>query len=302
MISYLRHADIDLAAWDRRMASCANASWYGLSSTLNAVAPGWDALLDEGTGAQMPLPWRMKYGVRYLYQPFLIQHLGPFSPRPGGGDGARFLDAIPKRFRYADINMLGSAIAGAAGFHTEQRVNHVLRLGGPVEALRAGYSVNHRRSLRKAEQLGVAVERGVASGHVIDLLEGSEQFTRWGIDGAQRAAMRRVLAVTEETGTGFGRMVFGEGEPVAAAWFVRGNGRVIFLKGLGSAKGRDLRAMHALVDDVIAEYASSGELLDLAGGNDPQLARFYSGFGAEPVLYLRALMNRLPPLIRRMKP
>ncbi|MEO5584652.1 MAG: hypothetical protein ABIQ75_04270, partial [Flavobacteriales bacterium] len=70
MISYLRHTDIDLAAWDRRMAACANASWYGLSATLDAAAPGWDALLDEATGAQMPLPWRMKYGVRYLYQPF----------------------------------------------------------------------------------------------------------------------------------------------------------------------------------------------------------------------------------------
>lgn len=302
MISYLRHADIDFAAWDRRMAACANASWYGLSATLNAAAPGWDALLDEATGAQMPLPWRMKYGVRYLYQPFLIQHLGPFAPVPEQDEAARFLHALPKRFRYADIYMLGANIAGVAGLRTEERTNHVLRINGPVEALRAGYSVNHRRSLRKAEQLGVMVERGVSSGRVIGFLEGSEQFVHWGIDAAQRATMQRILMTTEEAGTGFGRVVSNEGELVAAAWFVQENGRIIFLKGMGSAKGRDLRAMHALVDDVIAEHASSGAVLDFAGGNDPQLARFYSGFGADPVLYLRALMNRLPPLIRRMKP
>ena len=152
------------------------------------------------------------------------------------------------------------------------------------------------------EQLGVVVERGVGSGRAIDFLEGSEQFTRWGIDAVQRATMRRVLVASEETGTGFGRMVTGDGGPVAAAWFVRSGGSIIFLKGMASANGRDLRAMHALIDDVISEHASSGMLLDFAGGNDPQLARFYSGFGAAPVLYLRALMNRLPPLIRLMKP
>ncbi len=302
MISYLRHTDIDLAAWDRRMAACANASWYGLSATLDAAAPGWDALLDEATGAQMPLPWRMKYGVRYLYQPFLIQHLGPFSPHPDADAAARFLRGVPKRFRYADIYLLGAPFPGFAGLRTEERTNHELRLRGPLEVLHAGYSANHRRSLRKAEQLDVVVERGAGSGRVIDFLEGSEQFALWGIDSAQRATMRRVLVTTEEAGTGFGRVVSNNGELVAAAWFVRESGRIIFLKGMGSAKGRDLRAMHALVDDVIAEHASSGAVLDFAGGNDPQLARFYSGFGAEPVLYLRALMNRLPPLIRRMKP
>ncbi len=301
MINYLRHADIDLAAWDRRMAACTNAAWYGLSATMEAAAPGWDALVDEATGAQMPLPWRMKYGVRYLYQPFLIQHLGPFSPEPGEDDAARFLHALPKRFRYADIYMLGAAISGVAGLRTEERTNHVLRMDGPVEALRASYSVNHRRSLRKAEQFGVVVERGVSSVRVIDFLEGSEQFTRWGIDTVQRETMRRVLVASEEAGTGFGRMVTSDDGPVAAAWFVRVGGRIIFLKGMGSAKGRDLRAMHALIDDVVSEHAFSGAFLDFAGGNDHQLARFYSGFGAAPVLYLRALMNRLPPLIRLMR-
>lgn len=302
MITYLRHADIDTAAWDRRMAACSNASWYGLRDTLDAATPGWDALVDEATGAQMPLPWRMKYGIRYLYQPFLIQHLGPFSPKPGKDDAARFLRALPKRFRYADIYVLGAGITGVADVRAEERTNHVLHLNGPVEALRKSYSVNHRRSLRKAEQLGVVVERNVDSGRVIAFLESSEQFKRWGIDAAQRSTMRRVLEATEEAGTGFGRMVSDNGEGAAAAWFVREGGRIIFLKGMGSAKGRDLRAMHALIDDVISESASTGMLLDFAGGNDPQLARFYSGFGAGPVLYSRALMNRLPPLIRQMKP
>jgi hypothetical protein len=302
MIVHLLHAQIDPVEWDRRMGDCRNASWYGLSSTLNAAAPGWNALVDEATGSRMPLPWRRKYGIRYLYQPFLVQHLGPYAPVPSAGDATRFLRAIPAHYRYADIHLLGTEVPSIPHVRTEERTNHLLRLDAPLESLREGYSANHRRSLRKAEKLGASVQRNVGSAAVIGLIEGSEQFVHWGVDAAQRATMRRVIQATEEAGNGFGRMVVSGGEPVAGAWFVRGTDRIIFLKGIGSQRGRELRAMHALIDDVILEFAASGMVFDLAGGNDPQLARFYSGFGAEPALYLRALMNRLPPLFRRMKP
>ena len=302
MITWMQHADIDMAAWDSRLEACANASWYGSSSTLEAAAPQWDALVDEETGAQMPLPWRRKFGIRYLFQPFLIQHLGPFSPKPSPQEASSFLQALPEPYRYADIQLGSSAGPAVPGVRTEERTNLVLHLDHAAEVIRASYSTNHRRSLRKAEQIGIQVEADVGSDEVVMFLERSEQFQRWGINAAQRATLRRLLRTTEMEGTGFGRMVRDEGTPVAAAWFARFGSRIIFLKGMSSERGRELRAMHALIDNVVAEHAGSGMVLDFAGGNDPQLARFYSGFGAGSVVYLRALMNRLPPLIRRMKP
>ncbi len=303
MIVHLRHRDIDPVAWDQRLGACPNASWYGLSKTLEAAAPSsWDALVDEETGEQMPLPWRRKYGVHYLYQPFMIQHSGPYSPEDPSIAAGRFLRALPMHFRYADINLLAAGVTGIPQLRTEPRTNHVLQLNKPVDVLRNGYSTNHRRSLRKAEGADVSLERNVSGQRVLEVIEGSEQFIRWKVDTAGRDTMRRLVRATEADGTGWGRMISSNGEPVAAGWFVRSHDRIIFLKGIGTEKGRELRAMHLLIDDVIAEFASSGMAFDLAGGNDPQLARFYSGFGAEPVLYLRALMNRLPPLIRLMKP
>lgn len=302
MIVHLRHDEVDPAAWDRRLAASANASWYGTRAALDAASPGWNALVDEDSGAQMPLPWRMKYGVRYLFQPFMLQHLGPFSRNPSPEETGRFLEALSALYRYADICVQGAASVPVPGVRTEVRTNHVLALPADVADVRAGYSLNHRRSVQKAGRLGVAVERGVPADRVGAFIEASEQFARWGVDAAQRAGMRKILAMTGADGTGFGRMVSGGGTPLAAGWFVRGPRQVIFLKGVSSRQGRELRAMHALIDDVAAEFASAVPELDLAGGHDPQLARFYSGFGAVPVFYLRALVNRLPPLIRRLKP
>lgn len=302
MIQWLRHHEIDPTKWDHGLAQCSNASWYGLFSTLEATAPGWDALVNTETGSRMPLTHRSKFGINYLFQPFLVQHLGPYMPAPDARQAAQFVRAIPSRYRYADINLAIRELPHFRHQHTVQRVNHVLRLDRPLDAMRSGYSVNHGRSVRKAQQLRVQVENRVGSGEVASFLEGSAQFKAWRVDRAGRNAMRRVLAETEAAGTGFGLMARNGQNPVAAGWFVHYGDRLIFLKGLATPDGRNMRAMHALIDHVIAEHAATGVVLDFAGGNDPQLARFYSGFGAEPVVYLRALMNRLPALVRWLKP
>lgn len=302
MIVHLLHHQIDPQAWDRRLAASANASWYGSRAALDAAAPGWNALVDEDTGAQMPLPWRRKYGIRYLYQPFMLQHLGPYAPAPSDGDARRFLQALPRFYRYADICVQGSQAWAERKLRTSERTDHVLSLDADADVLRSNYSTNHRRSLRRAQRAGVLVGRNVKADEVAAYIEGSGQFERWRVNAAQHATMHRIMAATEADGSGFGRVAQHDGQAVAAGWFVKGSREVIFLKGISGPEGRELRAMHALMDDVITEFATSGLIFDLAGGNDPRLGRFYSGFGARPVLYLRALMNHLPPLVRRLKP
>lgn len=302
MITFLEHRQIDQAAWDLRLDASVQPSWYGRSTVLNAAAPGWSALVDGDTGAQMPLPGRRRYGIHYLFQPFLLQHIGPFGPGGGPALAAQFLRALPRHFRYADIQLQVAELPQLPHWRTEQRQNHVLRLDQPAETLRAAYGTNHKRNLRKAAQLGVEAVSGAGSGQVIAALELSDQFRRWGLHRADITAMHRVLQASELDGTGFGCIVHSAQGPAAAAWFVRHGGSLLFLKGAATAAGRDLRAMYALIDHVVGQHAGSGLLLDFAGGNDPGLARFYTGFGARPVFYLRALMNRLPPVVRLLKP
>jgi hypothetical protein len=302
MIRHLHHADIDKVAWDRRLSASANALWYGHSATLDAASPGWDALIDDETGEQMPIPWRRKYGIRYAYQPFMLQQLGPFAPDPADSDPLRFLHAWPREFRFADINVRWTAHRPALPATTiTERTNHELCLDRPIGEMRKGYGQNHRRSLRKAMGSMARSDGAVSTEEFIGFLEGSEQFARWGVRAPECEAMRRILYVADAEGVGFKKAVRYGDRLVAAGYFVKWHGRIIFLKGLSTAQGRELRAMHTLIDSVVEQYAGSGLFLDLAGGNDPQLARFYSGFGAAPVLDLRALMNRLPPLVRQLK-
>lgn len=298
MMEHLTHDQIDMAQWDLAIGAAKNSGWYGTSTALQAAAPGWEALRDTRTGTLFPLVWRRKFGIRYLHQPFMLQHAGPFNGR--GDSTGEILRSIPADFRYVDICLDLAVPPEVSGFRFEQRINHVLALEGAGSKLRAGFSVNHRRNVRKAARSGVRI-RSARPQEVGPFIVGSPQFAKWRAGGRARAGMERILDYTGRDGSGFGRMAMLDGRPVAAGWFVQYQDRMIFLKGVALQEGRTVGAMHLLLDSVMHEMAQTCAVFDFAGGNDPELARFYSGFGARQVLYLRALMNRLPPLIRHMK-
>ncbi|HEY0979110.1 MAG TPA: GNAT family N-acetyltransferase [Flavobacteriales bacterium] len=300
MIRHVRHSDIDKAAWDRDLLRCSNALWYGTSAVLDAAAEVWDALIDAESGARLVLPRRRKFGITYAYQPFLIQQLGPFAPSADPEAPTRFIAALPSVFRYADIALCPGHGTALPAVRFDEFTNVELSLGASLTELRAAYSENHRRNLRKADRSGIGVEH-LRMDDLKTFLHGSEQFKRWGIDGRQLRVMDRVFAVAERMDVAVVRGVRHQGRVVAGGLFIRWGGRLIFLKGLSSAAGREVGAMQALIDGVIAEHAGHALVLDFAGSNDPDLARFYLGFGGERSVYLRALVNRLPPLLRLIK-
>jgi hypothetical protein len=291
MIRYVPHSGIDMAAWDARLERCANKLWYGSSWTLSAAAPGWDALIDDEADAQMALPWRRKFGITYAYQPFLLQQLGPFASRPSPADTARFIAALPGKFRFADIYLCPGT--PAPPLLTEQQ-NITFNLRETIDALRKRYSENHRRTMKRTDAAAAGWDGHVPLSGITAFFIASDQFKRWGIKPDQVRTLIHVLVAAEERGHGFGCGVRWNGTLVCAAFFIRWGGRLIFLKGLANEQGRTLHAMHYLIDRVIADHTGQDLLFDFAGTNDPDLSRFYMGFGGERSVYLRALVNKLP--------
>src|ERR1700692_3437990 len=86
MIHYLKHNAIDKRRWDEAIDRAFNGMIYAKSWYLDIVSPQWDALVSDDYRAVMPLTWRRKFGVYYLYQPFFTQQLGVFTtPLPPEG-------------------------------------------------------------------------------------------------------------------------------------------------------------------------------------------------------------------------
>ena len=300
MIRYLRHAEIDKGWWDHRVMVSDTPLWYALSSVLDAAAPGWDALVDEDTGAVMPLVHRRKWGVRYLFQPFAVQRLGVFGT---GGDAARlgaFLHAVPRHFRLWDIHLQDMDRTGCPpDVWLGERTNMELPLSPGLAELRAAYGESHRRGLRKWAEEGEV--RPMGEMEFMTVMEQAPQLEQWGVTATQLATLDRLVRLGMASGHMALRGLWRSGSWLAVGSFVTWGGRTIFLKGLSTKAGRSVFALHRVMDAAIEEAVGTSAVMDMAGGHAHELRRFYAGFGARPTLYLHAKANRLPHFLRWYK-
>jgi hypothetical protein len=300
MIRHLRHADIDRTEWDRRLLACRNALWYARSEVLNSASPGWEALIDDATGALMPLTWRRKYGMRYLFQPFGLQQLGVFAPTViDEAMASRFISAIPASFRWMDICLNADMpLAPDGSRDMTPCTNHVLDLADDMAVMRKQFVTNHVRNLKTPAPHIVTAQVDETA----DFLERSIRARFPSTDERGLRSLRRLLqqafseALLEIPATRDA-----QGALMAAVVFITWQGRTILLKSAATAEGRESNAMFHLVDHGIGSHIGRSRVLDFAGGRDPGMARFYAGFGARPSTYFRLRRNTLPFPLRLFK-
>ena len=99
-IKYLPREAIDDTKWDACIDNAGNGLIYAYSFYLDTMADNWDALVLNDYEAVMPLTWKKKYGIYYLYQSFLVAQSGLFGEMIDAKLQDSFLKAIPGKFRY----------------------------------------------------------------------------------------------------------------------------------------------------------------------------------------------------------
>ena len=129
-IKYLQNSEIDRKKWDRCIATSLQQLPYAYSWYLDAAAENWDAIVINNYEAVFPLPWKKKWGVRYVYPPFFIQQLGLFSRTP---QDSFVIDTVlkeaAKHFKFIEL-YLNFADAPSAAFAVRQ--NFELNLNSPI--------------------------------------------------------------------------------------------------------------------------------------------------------------------------
>ena len=92
-----------------------------------------------------------------------------------------------------------------------------------------------------------------------------------------------------------------DGELLASAHFAVYENTRVFLFSSISVKGKQQRAMFYLLDRFIYRYQKSNLILDFSGSNDPELGRFYKGFGSDKTIYYKLIKNKLPFFLKWFK-
>ena len=162
-IKCVTYQQIDKQKWDGCIDKAVNGLVYAYSFYLDEMADNWDALILNDYEAVMPLTWRKKYGIHYLYQPFFCASLGIFTEQKITDElTAKFLQAVPAKFKYWDISLNHGNNFLLPGFGMYERMNYVLNLQPGYETLFANFKTNIKRNIKKAEELGCIVEKNIS--------------------------------------------------------------------------------------------------------------------------------------------
>lgn len=303
MIVYLQRNKIDIKKWDQAIDQAANGLVYAYSWYLDIVCNGdWDALVDEDYNWVMPLPWRKRFGIKYIYQPFCTPQLGVFGKSlPNDSCVQQFQDAIPNSFKLIDQKVNRAHASHLVAFKSEHN-SYYLDLRGTYEEIQKGYNTHTGRSLRKAKKQVLDIRSDISPKEVLFLFKNNKGLELKDISDHDYSLLLSVLekSATELECSSLG--VFNDrNECIAAACFVFSHQNIYFLLSAVNEEGKEKRAMYFLLDQFFSQHHSKGLIFDFEGSDIPGLARFYSGFGAVPKSYKRIYQNKLPAIIKWFK-
>jgi hypothetical protein len=297
-IYYLQNNQIDKQRWDNCIEHSSNGLPYAYSFYLDAMADQWHGLVLNDYEAVMPLPFRKKFGIHYLYQPFLTAQLGLFGNNVGAALLEEFLDAIPQKFRLWEFSLNHQNLFPINGFDLYQRSNYVLGLGKTYEELSAAYRENSKRNIKKALSYGCSIQKDVKIEEIIALnkLQSAKPASEKDYQNFQQLFHR-----LKEKGNAVTYGVMQNNQLIASACFLFSHNRAYYILVGNHPNGRTLGASHLLIDAFIKDHAGKNLLLDFEGSDLRNLAFFYSGFGAKEEKYAAIRYNNLPWYVKLLK-
>lgn len=305
-IWHLRNNAINRPLWDACIRQHYPDLLYMQSWFLDIMVPDWEALVEAGEPngpyfSVMALPCRRKWAISYLYQPYLAAQLGYVGPDNSPENIARFFEAIPRRFLYWDFCMNDENPVRVAGYHITSRRNRVLALHKSYDSLRAGFSENCLRNIRKAEKQKCRVQQLGHEG-IEEAMDLYIRTTRYPPGASNLQRVEELMKVMKEKKQlSVYTATCDTDRLLSSAIFFWQDNRAYFLLPANALDARNAGTSHALVNAFIKDHSSSPVILDFEGSDIDSVDRFYSGFGAEERKYPTVRRNRLPLVTRWMK-
>ena len=300
-IKYVTHEKIDKVKWNACLNGASNHLIYAYSVYLDTMAGNWDAIILNDYEAVMPLTWKKKYGIYYLYQPFFTASLGVFGNNITAELLQTFLLAIPAKFKYWDIYLNSANHFKLPNFKLYDRINYTLSLKDNYENLFAAYKNNLKRNIKKAENLQLKISKNINVDDVIDLAKNQGKiFSPAKHEDYERFKKLYQQLLVHQQAITYG-VFMPSGRLVASCVFFIANKRAYYILVGNDPDGKTIGASHALINEYIKDNAGNDLILDFEGSDISSLAFFYSSFGATPEINVGLKLNKLPKILQLFK-
>jgi effector-binding domain-containing protein len=291
-IQYVDHHQIDPTKWDSAILRSPHPLAYGLFEYLNAVCESqWDALIYNDYEAIFPLPFKKKFGIKYLVQPVFCQQLGAFGSNVNVSTH-HFLSAIPKRFlrvriqlnpyfdQTNEVESIQTKPAGiiASSGKLTTKTNMTIQLSQPLD-----YNKDCKKNLHRLAELPIEYKI-----NAISIRDAIDTYRKaWGKQNPEIEDEHYQLfanACTDKLSFTVTAHHQKEGDLLGAAIFLitpENTKRSLHYVCAGPTEaGKSIGVMHGIIDFILNRYKGENMLFDFEGSSIASVASFYKKFGA----------------------
>ena len=305
MIRYLKHSEINPEKWNQTVHNSLFSTIFVEHEMLDLLTGSdtWDALVQDDYEAVMPLPYRKKGVLKYVYTPFFMPQMGIFSDRelsPAGVDV--FLSEVSKHFVLADIILNEKLDVNKRDMTF---VSHSMSLQLPYNELYGDFSQNTKRNIKTAEKAGCVITRQQESvSEIIQLFirnKGNQTEVHF-TDRDYQHLLQVANYLIDRNLLEIYSARTADNQLAAGALFVKdGNRRWFWFSGRENQLSHCM-PMFYLLNEYIRDYAETDLILDFNGSSNENVARLYHSFGGEryEIPFVRCYKNLFWQIVLKM--
>ena len=305
-VEYVPYKKIDKKKWDACILNAVNGLIYAQSFYLDNTAENWDGLVLNDYEAVMPLTWKKKWGIKYLYQPAFIQQGGIFFTQSLSENIISiFFKKLLTNFNFAEIalNYANSNSNPGVDCKITKRNNYLVFLNRPYEEIYRSYHPYFTKSLRRIQKFNLRYTA-------------TDDFTA-AIDLYKKLYSKKLPAISEKDLEGLNnicskllaednliiRHTFSpDNKLLATVMLLKDDKRLYNIISCITPEGKKVEANYFLYDKIIGEFCNTLLLLDMEGSDRKGIADFYNKLNPVNQPYFFIKYNNLHPLVKLFKP
>jgi hypothetical protein len=303
-IRHVTYNEIDKQKWDDCIRRSVNGLIYTESVYLDTMAAHWDGIVLDDYEAVMPLTWKKKWGIQYVYQPPFMQQGGIFFKKNLSAKTVNsFLAIAVSKFRFAEFTCNAfNPVKTEKDIQLKLRNNFILPLGNGYKKIFSAYDVYIKQRLTRLKKFNLQYKHSNDHEEVIELYQQLYKERMESVTVADFSKFKKLCDFYAKTDRVIVREVYDmENELLASVVLLRDDRRLYNIISCVLPKGKKLLANYFLYNEIIREFASERIILDFEGSDIPGVAYFYSKFAGSNEKYPFIKFNRLPMPIRLLK-
>lgn len=305
-LKYIPYKNIDKLKWDNCINTACNKLIYAESVYLDHLSANWDAIVLNDYEAVLPLTWKKKLGIRYLYQPAFFQQGGIFSKKKLSPEIITdFIELAASKFKFAEItfNYLHNPPHKISFYQSKQCNNYFFQLGKSYSTIFKQFSPYIKKRLKRLEKFKLIYRKSDNYKEAIKIYKElyndklpdfkKSDYDHFGLLCDYYSKNSRIIV----------RKVYDQDENtlLACVLLLKDENRIYNIASSVFPEGKRKLANYFLYNAVINEFSNEKLILDFEGSDIPGIAYFYKKWASENQQYTFIKWNLLPGPIKLFK-